>query len=256
MMYERADHTLNIEKYFSQPFAMYAEPLVEPPNDVIEDWQFFWHLAKAMDIRLSLAGAPIDMAMMPTSSELLASMARDGRVPLDHVMGAPNGFLAPPRQTRVAPASALARGNRLELLPSDVAEELKAALAHVEEGSGMRLVVRRMREVMNSLGPDIERLPRQPFNPAFMAPADMLRLGIEADALVRLTTPHGSVTARVRSDPTLRAGTVALTHGWASGQEGAVNVNDITGNDGDMQTINAMPLLSAQRVRVEVVGLP
>ena len=255
MSYERADHTGNLEPYFALPYAMHADPIVDPPPGVIEDWQFFWHLAKAMGRSLSLAGQLIDMTVPPRSSDLLALLAAKGRVPLDQVAAVPHGFLALPRTTKVAPATAAARGNCLELLPDDVAAELRAALAEQDEPDDgeMRLVVRRMREVMNSLGREIERLPRQPFNPAFMHPSDLLRLGLCQDAPVTLTTTHGSVSAKVRRDDTLLPGTIAMTHCWealASGENAADNVNKLTGNDGATQSINAMPQLSAIRVKV------
>ena len=253
MLYERSDHTLNLEKYFARPYAMYSDPLVTPPAGVIEDWQFFWHLARAMGLPLSLAGEPIDMTAMPSSDALLARMTRGGRVPLNDVRRAEHGFIADPRTTRVMPPSEQARHARLELLPPDVAAELKAALSVPEESTGMRLVVRRMREVMNSLGREIERLPRQPFNPAFMHPADMQRLDLDDNMRVRLTTQHGTITAMARSDATLRPGVIAITHGWSSDPTGAAqNVNEITGNDEHTQLINFMPQLTAQPVTVEV----
>jgi anaerobic selenocysteine-containing dehydrogenase len=96
-------------------------------------------------------------------------------------------------------------------------------------------------------------LPRQPFNPAFMHPEDMQRLALNDDMRVRLTTRHGSITATVRCDATLRPGVIAITHGWASDPTGAArNVNEITGDDEHTQPINFMPQLTAQSVTVEV----
>lgn len=256
MSYERADHTFNLEPYFARPYAMATAPIVVPPPGVIEDWQFFWLLGKFMGKQLTLAGQALDMDEMPCSADLLAILAGNGRVSLDKVAAAPHGYLAAPRTTLVGPPREEARDNRLELLPDDVLDELRVMFAQaVEPERGeMRLVVRRMREVMNSLGREIDRLPRQPFNPAFMHPSEMRRLGLAEDAPIRISTDHGSVLAQARADQTVRPGVIAMTHCWtalpASGTR-ADNVNFLTGDDAATQSINAMPRLTSLVVRVE-----
>lgn len=262
MTYERADNTVNLEPYFAHPYAMATEAIVAPPPGVIEDWQFFWLLGKAMGKQMTLAGRDLDMEVMPRSADLLALLAAHGRVPLAEVAAAPHGFAAPPRKTRVAPAREEARCNRLELLPGDVHAELESMLAEASEPpeGEFRLAVRRMRELMNSLGREIDRLPRQPFNPAFLNPSEMERLDLAEDSPVRISSAHGSVLAQARSDETVRPGVVAMTHCWSplfgsrdarndSGK--AVNINLLTSGDEVVQSINRMPLLTSFAVRVE-----
>jgi anaerobic selenocysteine-containing dehydrogenase len=256
MSYERADHTFNLEPYFARPYAMATAPIVAPPPGVIEDWQFFWLLGQFMGKQLTLAGQALDMDEMPRSADLLAMLAANGRISLEEVAAAPHGYPAAPRTTRVGPPREEARDNRLELLPDDVLDELQVMFAQaVEPEHGeMRLVVRRMREIMNSLGREIDRLPRQPFNPAFMHPSEMRRLGLTEDAPVRISTDHGSVLAQARADKTVRPGVIAMTHCWTTvpaGEDRADNVNLLTGNDAATQSINLMPRLTSLVVRVE-----
>lgn len=257
MAYERADHSIHLEKYFPFPYAIQAEPLVAPPPGVIEDWQFFWQLARSMDVPLPLGGAPIDMQTMPSSRDLLAQLAQNGRVAPDQLAAAPHGLCPPDRLIHVAPALDDAQHHRLDLLPSDVASELQAMLASHDHGHTMRLIVRRMREVMNSVGREVDGLPRQPYNPASMNPGDMKRLGLCEGKRARITSVHGPIEVIVKSDSSIRPGTVSVSHGWSSGSDGhsmSANVNALTGNDDAMQAINHMPQLTS--LPVEIAPLP
>jgi anaerobic selenocysteine-containing dehydrogenase len=70
--------------------------------------------------------------------------------------------------------------------------------------------VRRSKHVMNSLG---RRVPiGDPVNPCFTHPDDLAALGASAGDTVTLTSDHGSITAVLAADPTLRRGVVSMTH--------------------------------------------
>ncbi|WP_242123862.1 molybdopterin-dependent oxidoreductase [Sphingobium sp. Sx8-8] len=254
MFYERGDHTMTMEYVFPKPYAMATGPIVEPPPGTIDDWRFFFELARVMDIPIRVSGRDLDMDAPPSSETLLQWAAGRGRVPLAEIAAAPHGLLAAPRQAKVEPASDAMKDNRLQLIPEDVAQEIAAALARPGAGDGeLRLIVRRMRGIMNTLGREFRDIG-DGFNPAHFHPGDMARLDIAEDSQVRLTSRHGSVTAVARADPTLRPGCVSLTHGWggldpASAQ--GVNVNVLTGHDALTQTVNHMPVLTGVPLMVE-----
>ncbi|MCK8673027.1 molybdopterin-dependent oxidoreductase [Rhodococcus sp. HM1] len=258
MAYERPDHTLLMEFFFARPFAQYTPRIVAPPEGVIEDWEFYFRLAAASGRSIKFAGRVLDPAGPPPSEELLAMFAERGRIPVDELKKAPRGMLAPPDDKVVGPPSEDAAGHRLSLCPDDVAGEIAAALGEsirINEFP-MRLTVRRMRELMNSLGREIGGLPRHGYNPAGVNPEDMQRLGIEHGDIVRIRSAHGRIRAVAHTDPSVGPGTVSMTHCWGGSDTEAdprvagSNVNDLTGYD-RVQTINAMPRLTAVPVTIE-----
>ncbi|MGJ3562049.1 molybdopterin-dependent oxidoreductase [Streptomyces sp. INA 01156] len=186
MLYERADHTGLMETFFPARSPS-TRPPWSPRPGVVEDWRVFFRLAAETGGPLRFAGRDLDTSRPPSSEELLDLVASRGRVPLDEVRTHPHGLLAGHPGTTVGPARQERAGHRLTLLPADVAAELAAALAPVaatvpvgarsagaEGGAGeggaaggedaeefpLRLVVRRMREVVNSLGSAVVGLPR------------------------------------------------------------------------------------------------
>ncbi|MFF9221912.1 molybdopterin-containing oxidoreductase family protein [Streptomyces viridosporus] len=258
MLYERADHTALMETFFPQPFAQYTPALVPPPQGVIEDWQFFFRLASAMGQKLRFAGRDLDTSRLPASEELLDMVAERGRISLNDVRQERHGLLVGHPATTVAAPRPDRAGHRLSLLPPDVEAELEAALENdaANEGFPLRLVVRRMRELVNSLGRDVAGLPPHPYNPAFLHPEDMERLGIEDGAPVTVRSPHGSVDAVAHGDASVRPGVLSMSHGWGSidpaadPRECGSNVNRLTSLDHAAQPINHMPTMTAVPVTV------
>ena len=55
---------------------------------------------------------------------------------------------------------------------------------------------------------------QKPYNPAFMNPADLERLGIQSGGVVEIRSRHGMITGIVEADRGLRAGVVSMTHGF------------------------------------------
>ncbi|WP_416063610.1 molybdopterin-containing oxidoreductase family protein [Rhodococcus indonesiensis] len=259
MVYERPDHTLLMEFFFAQPFAQYTPRLVAPPAGVIEDWEFFFRLASASGHKVKFAGRVLDPDAPPTSEELLAMFAERGRVPIGAVMSARRGVLAPPEEKVVGPPAQGASEHRLALCPDDVNAEIAAALNESprQPGHTMQLTVRRMRELMNSLGRDVSGLARFGYNPAHVHPHDLQQLGIDHGDIVRIRSAHGRIRAVAHTDPTVRQGTISMTHCWGASDTDAdprrvgSNVNDLTGYD-RVQDINAMPVMTAVPVSIEV----
>jgi anaerobic selenocysteine-containing dehydrogenase len=255
MSYERADHTILMEFFFPEPFAAYTPALVEPPPGVIEDWEFFYETAVQMGLEVKVAGQVLDLAHRPTAEQLLELVASRGRVDLASLRGRPDGVPVPGTGAVVGP-----RGDdttRLQLVPPDVLAEIADALNDVVEvpGGSFQLIARRLKEVMNSLGREVPGLARQDYNPAYLTPEDLHRIGAEAGGEVVITSAFGSVRAIAHADDTLRSGTVALPHAWSSeavqGVPGkGVNVNLLTSVDDDLQTINRMPRFTAIPVTV------
>ncbi|MGE4060970.1 MAG: molybdopterin-dependent oxidoreductase, partial [Sphingomonadales bacterium] len=219
---ERPDHTGFFDKFFPVPYAQYAEALLEPPGDTVDDWYVFWSLAKRLGVTLAIAGKPLSMDAPPTADDLLELMAAHGQVPLGEVKRAAGGALyeVPEQVVRPGPAEATAR---LEVAAADVLQELDGLRRELMAGTDdagdraypLRLVSRRFREVMNSLGADLPQTrDRLPYNPAHMNPADMSAAGLADGDRVRIVSPHDSLFAMVKADPTVRGGVVSMSHCW------------------------------------------
>jgi anaerobic selenocysteine-containing dehydrogenase len=156
-----------------------------------------------------------------------------------------------------------ARAGRFELCPPDVAAELAAALAgerlRARVDRPFRLVVRRERATMNSLGRRLPELPETPYNPCRVHPDDAARLSAKAGDTVEVASDHGRIRAVLAVDPTLRPGVVSMAHcyGDLPGQDDdprafGANPGRLLSLDEDIETINAMPRITAVPVSITV----
>lgn len=265
LWFERADHTAVLESLFPVPYAQYTPAVVEPGPGVIEDWQFLYRLARALGLTLDFAGRTLDMVHEPTSDELLDMLAAAGRIPLDVVQQHEHGMKAPRSGATVAPGRTEATA-KLQLVPDDVSDEYAAALqrsalAAPTKDYPLVLVVRRMREVMNSYGRDITGLPNHTYNPAHINPDDMAALGLSDLQIITVRSPHGAIQAVAHGDAKVRSGVLSMTHCWGGPAEadsdptdGGSNVNHLLTTSTDFEAINRMPTMSAVRVSVSATA--
>ncbi|QHE70488.1 molybdopterin-containing oxidoreductase family protein [Rhodococcus sp. WAY2] len=259
-MYERADHTVIMEPFFPRPFAQYTPAIVTAPPGVVDDWRFFLDLAAASGQSVKFAGRILDPAAPPTSEQLLAMMTERGRVPFADLVAAPHGYLAGRSGAVVGPASEDGAGHRLTLMPEDVRGELHAALTDkaVTSQFPFLLTVRRIREAVNSTGTRIPGLVPGGANPASLHPADLADLGIGDGQAVTVRSASGRLRATARADATLARGSVSMTHCFGSvdpREDVGVNVNALTGTGEGVQSINAMPTMTAVPVAVEPTAI-
>jgi anaerobic selenocysteine-containing dehydrogenase len=163
LMFERDDMTMvhNERNYFPAPFAQYAPAIAAEPEgaELIDDHQLFWGLAKRLGLTLEYGGAALDMETCPSAHDLLRQSAAHSQIPFEEIAGREGGaiFDMPPQTIEPARPNA----GRFQLFPSDVAAEFAAMAAGppATPGYPYRLVVRRMREVMNSFGRHIPSVP-------------------------------------------------------------------------------------------------
>src|SRR5690606_10759489 len=109
-----------------------------------------------------------------TTSELIERAFADAGVPLDAVKASPSGW-SPDGPPQVIAAPAEDDGARLDVCPSDVADELRQVHGggHAD-GPGYRLISRRIIELMNTefrFGEPVLR--RFPGSPLYIHPEDM-----------------------------------------------------------------------------------
>jgi anaerobic selenocysteine-containing dehydrogenase len=264
---------------YSEPYAQYTPALIEPPpgSDVIEEWEFFYALARKMGLALKLYptrpetgvqrergdAIDIDMEKQPTSDEILAALVARSRVPLDEVKRHPHGALFADPPILVAPADP-ASADRLDVGNLEMLGELEAvaregARAAEVRGRPFRLVSRRMPNVYNSSGRDIGALTRgRPYNPAYLHPDDLIALGIAPGDPVRIVSDHASILGIAEAAPELRRGVLSMSHAFGDAIERDGEFREIGSTTGrlvdgerEFDRFTGIPRMSAIPVSVE-----
>jgi anaerobic selenocysteine-containing dehydrogenase len=267
--YERCDLSVYVHEQalMQRPYARYAAPVVPPPagSQVIDDWYFYWGICKRLGLTFTVDGVGFDMTTPPQTDDVLAVVGRHLPVPLAELKQYPMGHIfdeVPQYVEEADPATA----GRFSTMPGDVAAELASVAAEpfdagrtVSNGKifSHRLTSRRVREVHNSTGRNIPAVrKRMPYNPAYMNPEELTRLGLQSGDHVTLTSDSGSIPAIVEADATVRAGVISMSHGFG-GMPGhndyavtGSSTGELISTDRDLDPINAMPRMSAIPVNI------
>jgi anaerobic selenocysteine-containing dehydrogenase len=268
---------------YSVPYGQYAPKVLDPPegSDVIEEWEFFYGLARRMGLPLTIQAAwswgpdlatpartAIDMEHKPTSDDLLEMLAKGSNVPLAEVKRHPHGHVFEDPKARVAPRDPDCTA-RLQLADPTMMAELAEVAQEDFEHRGTRpflLTCRRLLEVHNSAGRDIDKLVRKyRYNPAFMHPDDLAALGIAPGDLVEIESDHSAILGVAEAESNLRRGIVSMPHafGDAPTKENDARVREIGSNTGrltpvdrDYDPYSGIPRMSAIPVRVRPAEAP
>ncbi len=204
---------------YQEPYAQYQPRLIEPPEgaEVLADWRIFYELARRMGLKLAYRGQPIDMDNAPTTEGLMEQFVRRSRVPLDLIKQHPHGHLYPDPQP-FAEAKDADWPHRLQLGDATMLDQLQQVAARLTSpavvssaGGGvpasdgaieLLLVSRREHAVYNSVAHHLPALRRRrPFNPAYVNPADALRLGLEDGGAIEIESSVGRVNAVLQFAP-------------------------------------------------------
>jgi len=265
---------------YTQPYAMYAPRLVDPPagSDLIEDWELFYgvaqHLGKELKVSSSYswgpqsAGGPtpLDMQNKPTTDELYELLCKGSRVPLSLVKEAGRGAVYRDDSLVVAPKEPGWDG-RLDVGNAYLLGELAEIAREAPERNARfayRLISRRLPDVYNSSGRDLPRLTRKwSYNPAFMNPADLAREGLATGDTVEIASGYDRILGIVEADDTVRSGAVSMAHAFGGLPEEAHRAHELGSNTGvltpvdrDYDPISGIPVMSAIPVNVKkVVGM-
>jgi len=238
---------------FQVPYVQYSRPVLDRPegSELIDDWRVFWELGHRLNLPLQLGGTPLDFDSIPDDESMIAQIAANSSVPFEIIRQAEEGEIIDVVPQMVLPGQSDAR---FAVAPPDVIKEL--ATLHLEfpqdRKRPFRFAMRRMREVQNTMYhdlPSIRKVIR--INPVWMHPSDMADLDLSSDDIAEISSAHGAIEGPVRSDPTMRRGVVAVTHGWGGGK--GVNVNILTHRIMGRDPINAMPVMTGFPVNVRKV---
>lgn len=277
LQYERHDLSTVMDGItgFTRPFVQYAEPLVAAPAGVVDEGEFFWDLARRLGLDLVYKkmilgmnyheieqGFPVDMTKMPGGEQLARWWCEGTPVEFDSLASQPSGLSVELPDTRVLEAPD--NGARMALCPADVTEELAAVRNEISSDGAYpyRLTSRRLLECLNSLYTDSSQTKsRYPTNFAYMHPGDVEKEGWADLQAIRISSPHGEITAQVKSDKSLRPGVVSMAHQWGTalpgddpgGEKGALTAR-LVSLDNDIEAINHMPRQTAIPVMLQAVS--
>jgi anaerobic selenocysteine-containing dehydrogenase len=221
LMFERPDLPLyGLERaLYPAPFMQYTEAHAAPPpgSEVVADWRVFWAIAQRLGLSLEFDGVALDMQAPPDDAALFRILLRRSAASLDELRRHPGGAVFPVEPRRAEPAGPHA--GRFEVAPSDIVDELAEVTREVDRSPAPPhthlLVVRRMRETLNTLGRDLSAVRRRRrYNPLHLHPDDMRQLGLQPGQRVEVVSEHGHIPAIVEPDETLRLGVASMTHGW------------------------------------------
>ena len=266
---EKPGTSRTAEAQLDVPFAQYTPALLHPDFDVIEEWEFFWGLAHRMRTPLRLEnGATLDLDRKPTPDQYLDLTHNGSRVPLHEVRRHPGGRVFPPaKPVYVQPARAGKTAARMDVAPAAVIAQVRAIRHEPFSGAGgyrgdarftHRLISRRMLEVYNSTGDHLPGLRRRyPYNPAFLHPEDLRRIGARAGDVVRIDSDHDFIYGVAEASVDVRPGVVSMAHahGDAPERDGEVrSIGSTTGRlvstERDFEPISGIPRQSAIPVTV------
>ncbi len=250
------------------PFVQWIPGVVTPPegSELIDDWYLYWALADRLGLALSANGqqlmpsadereGPVET---PSTEQLLRTLFAGSRVPFDEVVAAPRGvwcedeeFVAPPRPEADA---------RFTLTAPDVLDEIATVAAKLDAepctAFSHRLTVRRERSAMNSFVAGRGAGDNRPRGaPAYLHPDDLRMLGLEEHDEVEIVSETGRLAAEVKADAGLRRGIVSIAQcrGPLPGEENggiAGSTSLLVRMDRDVETINAMPMMTAIPVNI------
>ncbi|MEW9855230.1 molybdopterin-containing oxidoreductase family protein [Novosphingobium sp. M1R2S20] len=267
---ERHDLSISADSLAPEPFVQYAEPVVAKPEGVIDDWEFFWRVSSRMGIPLDLKfwsyglryedvplALPLSMTNRPDPEAMCRFLCSESRVPFDDLKNAPGGVRPQIEPQFVQPAPA-GWQQKLELCPSDVAQDLNDLALERPSRPSMQLICRRVLHALNGAFRDSARTrSRLPVNYAYMASDDMAAFGLTDGDMVELRSEYGMLQALAKEDARLRRGVVSMTHmfgpligGDDPIADGGSNVGQLTSLSQRLQPINFMPLFSGIPISV------
>jgi anaerobic selenocysteine-containing dehydrogenase len=264
---ERADVPHLMDRWFRSPYTNYTDAVLERDGDVVNEWEVFWELARRLGTRMPFAGGDTPMDAKPTDDDIIDLAYAGSRMPLDEVRRE-RMKVHPDRAMVVQPADPEATG-KFTVAPPD----LMAELAQVRtERSGadvfddfdpeafpFRLVSRRLKQVLNSLGSELPVLAAKggTTNAAYMNPDDLADLGLADGDVIEITSPRASLWGVVETAPDVRRGVISMAHSWGGSSLTDEKVRDIgsptnrlVATDQGYDTVTGMVVQSAIPVRV------
>ncbi|MFA9566041.1 MAG: molybdopterin-dependent oxidoreductase, partial [Acidimicrobiales bacterium] len=267
---ERADVPHIMDRRLPAPYTNYTPAVLATDDDLVAEWEVFAGIAARNNTEIILPGGRVPHADGALAADLDDDAILDlvygtARLPMNELREQ-RGVIHEDRRVRVVEGDPEASA-RFSVGPDDVVAELATVWA---ESTGaqtiggfdpadfpFRLVSRRMKHVINSLGRELPGLAAVgTTNPAYLHPGDLDRLGVSDGDLVVIESPHGEITGVAASADDVKPGVVSMSHSWgAMPAEDDVPrhgspTNRLVANDDGYDPITGMAVQSAIPVRI------
>jgi anaerobic selenocysteine-containing dehydrogenase len=254
LQYERADATITLEGMFQKPYGHVTKPVVLPPADadVVDDWFALACMAFHASHPMNIAGHQITPDSETTTEDILASISSGSQAGFKNVFEKAGGVLFPEMEVQV---SGRETSDRFLLVAEDVGLEISNLADQLLEGNQeprYQLIVRRHRELMNSLGADFDSVKKRfGANPAYISPEDMSQLGLKDGQAIQIVKGNLVLDAVAKTDGDLRPGVVSMSHCWSGNPDLPFQAtNLLVDADSDVQDINRMPVMTGIAVEI------
>jgi len=262
---ERADVPTVMDRRFAAPYISYTPAVLQPDGDMLSEWEVFAGIAQRLGTRLPLPGGDLPVDGSADDDMVLDYSFAKGRISMSEIREK-RSTIHEELAVKVVAADPEASA-RFAVAPPDVVEELAVVLteqtgAEVIDGFDagkfpFRLISRRLKHVLNSLGREIPGLARVgTTNAAYMNLDDMKELDIADGDLVRITSPSGRVVGVAEGSETIKRGVISMSHSWGGSttdedvRNQGTPTNRLCTVDSGYDPINGMAIQSAIPVAV------
>ena len=220
---ERADVPTVMDRRFASAYVSYTPAVLQADGDLLSEWEVFAGLAQRLGTRIPLPGGDLPLDGSANDDMVLDYAFAKSRLPMSEIR-AKRSTIHEELAIKVVAADPDASA-RFAVAPPDVVEEISVVLsektgAEVIDGFDptkfpFRLISRRLKHVLNSLGREIPGLARVgTTNAAYMNPLDMRDLSLSDGELVRITSPSGEVVGVAEGSDTIKRGVISMSHSW------------------------------------------
>jgi anaerobic selenocysteine-containing dehydrogenase len=264
---------------FEHPYAQVSAPVLQPPpeSDVHEEWEILFDIARHMGLQLAIKpfsvldpvraaqmATPMDMSRKPDVAEMWRMVLKGAPVDYDLVRAQDNGRVYE-RPTTLVQEKPAGWSGSLQIGAAPMMQELMRIAAHPPQSTHesefpLRLISRRLNDVVNSSGHDNPRQQRKwAYNPAFMNPADLQAVGAQAGDVLEISSADGSILGIAEPSPEVRCGCVSMSHAWGKNpgeeerpQRDGGNTGRLLSTDRGFDVYTGIPLMSSVPVRVRL----
>ena len=220
---ERADVPTVMDRRFASAYVSYTPAVLQADGDLLSEWEVFAGLAQRLGTRIPLPGGDLPLDGSANDDMVLDYAFAKSRLPMNEIR-AKRSTIHEELAIKVVAADPDASA-RFAVAPPDVVKEISVVLsektgAEVINGFDatkfpFRLISRRLKHVLNSLGREIPGLARVgTTNAAYMNPLDMRDLSLSDGELVRITSPSGEVVGVAEGSDTIKRGVISMSHSW------------------------------------------
>ena len=220
---ERADVPTVMDRRFASAYVSYTPAVLQADGDLLSEWEVFAGLAQRLGTPIPLPGGDLPLDGSANDDMVLDYAFAKSRLAMSEIR-AKRSTIHEELAIKVVAADPDASA-RFAVAPPDVVKEISVVLsektgAEVINGFDatkfpFRLISRRLKHVLNSLGREIPGLARVgTTNAAYMNPLDMRDLSLSDGELVRITSPSGEVVGVAEGSDTIKRGVISMSHSW------------------------------------------